>query len=446
MDFNAFKQAVAAAAAAAGIQDYELYYVSAESLSVGAFQHEINKFTSAVEGGVCLRCLVNGRMGYASTEALDAANAAALVRRAADNAAVLETDEPEFLVEGGQSYRELPGEQQPMPAAEQLIGMVLAGQDSLYANGAIDGSSGMAFAERSVVAISNSRGLDLYRENTVTGCMAAAVVTDGQEKANEYKRQVKPFAELDVNANAAEAVAKARAKLGADVAPTGSWPIVFSPNAMTQLLGTYAGVFSAENALKGLSMLKGKEGEVIAAPCVTLVDDPFYAENPMPMPFDAEGSPTACKNVIENGVLNTLLYNLRTAAAAGRTTTGNAAKASYDSAVGIRPFTLYLAPGSVSEEELLAGIEKGVYVNNLGGLHAGANTISGDFSLQSAGFMIENGKLGAPVRSFTVAGNFFGLLKGVTAVASNTELSGAGGITAFASPSVLVNGLSVAGK
>ena len=445
MDFNAFKQAVAAAAAAAGIQDYELYYTAAESISVGAFQHEINKYTNSVEGGVCLRCLVNGHMGYASTEALDEANAAALVRRAAANAEVLESEEPEFLVSGGQSYRTLNEELRPMPAAEQLVATVLAGQDALYANGAIDGSSGMAFAEHITIAISNSRGLDLVRENTVTGCMAAAVVTDGQEKANEYKRQIKPFAQLDVAANAAEAVTRARAKLGADVAPTGSWPIVFSPNAMTQLLSTYAGVFSAENALKGLSMLKGKEGETVATACVTLVDDPFYPENPLPMPFDAEGSPTACKNVIENGVLNTLLYNLRTAAAAGKTTTGNAAKAGYDSPVVVQPFTLYLAPGAQTEEELLAGIEKGVYVNNLGGLHAGANTISGDFSLQSAGFMIENGKLGAPVRSFTVAGNFFGLLKGVAAVASNSELSGSG-ITAFASPSVLVNGLTVAGK
>ncbi len=446
MDFNAFKQAVIAAADAAGITDYELYYASAESTSVGAFQHEINKFTSSVEGGVCLRCLVNGRMGYASTEALDAANAAALVRRAAANAAVLETDEPEFLVAGGQSYRALSDEQQPLPAAEELVRTVLAGQDALYAAGAIDGSSGQAFAERSTIAIYNSRGLDLCRENTVTGCMAAAVVTDGSEKANEYRMQVKPFAALDVTGNAEKAAAAAKAKLGADVAPTGAWPVVFSPKAMTQLLGTYAGVFSAENALKGLSMLKGREGEVIAAPCVTLVDDPFYAESPMPMPFDAEGSPTCCKNVIENGVLNTLLYNLRTAAAAGKTTTGNAAKGSYDSKVKVMPFTLYLAPGSVSEETLLAGIGKGVYINNLGGLHAGANTISGDFSLQSSGFMIENGALGAPVRSFTVAGNFFGLLKGVTCVADNIEMPGAGGITGYASPSVLVEGLSVAGK
>ena len=111
--------------------------------------------------------------------------------------------------------------------------------------------------------------------------------------------------------------------------------------------------------------------------------------------------------------------------------------------MGIRPFTMYLAPGEITEEELLAKAENGVYINSLGGLHAGANPVSGDFSLQSAGFMIENGKKTTAVKSFTVAGNFYDLLKNVTAVASNLELPGMG---SFGSPSVLVEGLSIAGK
>ena len=84
-----------------------------------------------------------------------------------------------------------------------------------------------------------------------------------------------------------------------------------------------------------------------------------------------------------------------------------------------------------------------MYIKSLGGLHAGANPVSGDFSLQSAGFLIENGKKTTAVKSFTVAGNFYDLLKNVTAVASNLELPGMG---SFGSPSVLVEGLSIAGK
>jgi PmbA protein len=164
------------------------------------------------------------------------------------------------------------------------------------------------------------------------------------------------------------------------------------------------------------------------------------------MNFDAEGSPTHKKAVIENGVLNTLLYNLKTAAVAGKKTTGNASKAGYDSPVGIRPFTMYLAGGDMTEEALLQKAGNGVYITDLSGLHAGADAISGDFSLQSAGYMIENGKKTTYVKSFTVAGNFYELLKNIVALANNCELPRAMGSTTFGAPSVLVDGLSVAGK
>jgi PmbA protein len=90
--------------------------------------------------------------------------------------------------------------------------------------------------------------------------------------------------------------------------------------------------------------------------------------------------------------------------------------------------------------------ENGVYINALGGLHAGANVISGDFSLQSAGFRIENGQKTKPVKSFTVAGNFFDLLKHIQAVSDTVELPMAMGNPCFGSPSVLVDGLTIAGK
>ncbi|MBD5133850.1 MAG: TldD/PmbA family protein [Clostridiales bacterium] len=450
MDFQTFRQFAADEAAALKIEAYELYYQLEENTSVSAFRHEINGFSSTSEGGVCLRCLVNGKMGYASTQLLSEESARALVRRAADNAGLLENDQPEFLVGAGQSYQAVAASAAALPAADALRRAALAGQDALYAqSGVIDGSETEVFAGRTCIAIHNSTGLDLQYENTAAGAFLSAVVSDGSEdgeKANDYKICLGELGKLDLEAAAAEAAGAARATLGAGVAPTGAMPVVFSPKAMSQLLGTYAKVFSAENAQKGLSLLKDKEGTAIASPAVTLVDDPFYEKSAMPMPFDAEGSPTCRKNVIENGVLNTLLYNLRTAAAAGRATTGNAAKENYDAQVEIQPFTMYLAGGGLTQEQLLEKAGNGVLIDFLGGLHAGANTISGDFSLQSAGFLIENGKKGAPVRSFTVAGNFFSLLKGITAVADDPQPPTSASPTAFVSPSVLVEGLSIAGK
>ena len=445
MDFNTFKNLVIEKCAEMGITEYELYYQAAESTSVSAFQHEINEFTGSMEGGVCFRCIVGGKMGYASTEALNAETAAAVVERAADNAAVLEAEEPVFLNEGGKTYQKPTREAYDLPTTDALITKVLETQESLYAANpaVIAGSQTQGIAERSETAIFNSKGLDLYSVNVLTGLIAAAVVTNGQEMANDWQIKLGDIRTVDSAEMAKKAVDCALVKLGGDVAPTGQYPVVFDPEAMSSLLGVYASIFSSENAQKGLSKLAGREGEVIASEVVTLVDDPFHPESPMQRSFDAEGSPTYRKNLIEKGQFKTLLYNLKTAAVAGKETTGNASKAGYDAPVGIRPFTLYLAPGELSEEELLAKVGNGVYINSLGGLHAGANPISGDFSLQSAGFMIENGKKTTVVKSFTVAGNFYDLLKNITCAASNLELPGMGN---FGSPSVLVEGLSIAGK
>ena len=445
MDFQSFKQAVIARCAQKGIEEYELYYQTAESTSVSVFQHSINEFTGSTEGGVCFRCIVGGRMGYASTAALNEEQAASIVDRAADNAATLEADEPVFLAEGGLTYAPITVEPYALPDTESLIAKALEAQEKLYASdpAVIDGTETQGMSEASQVFIYNSKGLDLHSRTTLSGLVVASVVTDGKEMANSYEFKLGQLDSIDTDALAAKVTKSAKQKLGGEVAPTGQYPVVFAPESMCSLLGVFSAIFSSENSQKGLSKLGGKEGEVIAAPMVTLVDDPFFPGSTRQHNFDAEGIPTFTKNVIENGVFKTLLYNMKTAAVAGCKTTGNASKGGYDAPVAVRPFTMYLVPGQKSEEELLSPIEKGVYITSLGGLHAGANPITGDFSLQSSGFMIEGGQKTTFVKSFTVAGNFYELLKGITDMASNLETPGMG---SFGAPTVRVDGLSIAGK
>ena len=448
MTFNEFKELVIAECAAQGITEYELYYQAGASTSVDTFQHSINEFTSSYSGGLCFRAIVGGKMGYASTEDLSPEQAKALVAKAVDSTSVLEAEEQVFLGEGGQEYEPLEDRSYPLPTTEELIAKVLDTTEKIYAAdpAVIDGCQTQGIIETSEVAIYNSKGLDLHHSSNAAGLIVVGVVTNGQEMSNDYQIKLGKLDEIDVDKLVAKAVNGAKEKLGGDVAPTGQYPVVFSPEAMCSLLQVYSSIFNSESAQKGLSKLAGQEGQVIAAPCVTLVDDPFHKDNPEPINFDGEGSPTHKKNVIENGVLNTLLYNLKTAAVAGKKTTGNASKAGYDSPVGIRPFTMYLENGTMTEEELLAKAGNGVLINDLNGLHAGADAVSGDFSLQSAGYMIENGKKTTYVKSFTVAGNFYDLLKNIVALANNCELPMAMGMTTFGSPSVLVEGLSVAGK
>lgn len=448
MEFAAFKTLVVRAAQELGIADYELYYQTSEQAEVSTFRHEIQSFSSAVDGGVCFRCIVNGRMGYASTEALSEAEAEQLVRRAADNASVLETDDPVFLGEGGQSYLKVEAPEVAMPDTETLVALALKAEQAIYdAHPSVtDGCSAQMVKQRTNLAITNSKGMDLHYEGVLTAVVAQAVVQEGEELSDSYEVRAGDLSSMDLDGLGRLVVDQARAKLNAQVPETAVCPVVFSPEAMADLLACYSVVFSAEKAQKGLSKLQGKEGTLLAAPVVTLMDDPFCKLSPLPMPFDAEGSPTVRKEVVSGGKLMTLLHNRKTAAVAGVSTTGNASKAGYDAPVSVRPFNFYLAPGDQTPEELMAGVEQGVYIDAVNGLHAGANPISGDFSLQSGGFLIEHGKKTVPVKSFTVAGNFYELLERITAVANDLKLPGAAGVTNFGSPTVLVRELSIAGK
>lgn len=448
MIFEEFKNIVMAYAREKGLTEYELYFQGGESVCVTVFGHEVDAFESTNQGGVCFRCIVKGKMGYASTESCCEAEARAIVDRAMDNAAVLENEEQVFLTPGGLSYEDPKRREYALPTTEELIHKALELQEKQYKAhpAVVDGSMVRTVAESSSMAICNSLGLNLSYSSRLAAVLAEAVVQSGEEKATHHKIAVGELAKLDLDGIAKETATGAYNKLDSDTAPTGAYPVVFDPEAVASLLQVFSPAFSAEAAQKGLSRLSGREGEAIAADCVTLTDDPFYQDSPMPMPFDAEGSPTHKKNVIEAGALKTLLHNRKTANVAGCATTGNAAKAGYDAPMAIRPFTMYLAPGGMTREELLQKAGNGVYINQLEGLHAGASSVTGDFSLQSGGFLIEDGKLTKPVKSFTVAGNFFQLLKDIAALSDTVVLPRATGVTNFGGPCVLVNGLSIAGK
>ena len=102
-------------------------------------------------------------------------------------------------------------------------------------------------------------------------------------------------------------------------------------------------------------------------------------------------------------------------------------------------------PSETTQDELLAAMNDGILITEVSGLHAGANQISGDFSLLAKGFLIENGKKGAAVEQITVAGNFFTMLSDVVAVASDLDF-GMPGSSMFGSPTLWIKSLSVAGK
>jgi len=242
---------------------------------------------------------------------------------------------------------------------------------------------------------------------------------------------------------AKEAVEDALGKLGGSPVDSGCYRVLLKPYAMCDLLSAFSGMFSADAAQKGLSLLAGKEGETIASDIVTLWDDPF--DPVAPRAFDGEGTPCIKKAVIERGVLKTLLHNLKTAKKAGCASTGNASRRSAASSVGISPAVFRVEAGKTGYDELLLELGTGLVITELEGIHAGVDPVSGDFSLKAAGFLVENGAVVRPVSNITIAGNFVSMMKDVVAVGSDCKFGmPQGGY--FGSPSILVSGLTVAGN
>ena len=438
MNTQAIKEAVARAAAEYGVQDYEISLSARESAGAEALKDEISSVTYSNSGTMKVRCVKDGRSGYATSDLIDPATAAELVATACANAGVIDDTDTLGLFPGSDVYRSTDDRAAYLPATDEMKEQAMDLQRRTYAasDKVVDGTQCAVQGMRFTSAMMNSAGLDLDYGCSIVFRVVSAGVKDGEDAADDY-RVVRTDAE-DPQTTVDKTVTGALSKLGAEPVDSGKYNIIIASGALRDLLETYADVFSARSAYLKTSLLAGKEGQEVASPLVTLVDDPFYPGKFLHCPFDGEGVAVYAKNVIEKGQLKTLLYNRMYAKLMDRQTTGNAADAKF-----IEPKGLYFAPGELTAEQLLAKLDSGLYITALNGLHAGANVQSGDFSLQAEGYLVEGGKKTRPVKNITIADNFFQMLKKVDAISDKVEF---GAVSDFGAPEILFTQVSVSGK
>ena len=444
MDFSVVKKILTDEASALGLAEYEIFFSRNEQLSTETLKDEISSFSSGVGAGVGFRCIVGGKMGNASTELFDEAELKGLVKRAMDNASIIENNDPVMIYGGSESYATLDVPSFAIPSAASIKELALDVQKRTYSESELitDGTQSGVFAEQTRLDIVNSKGLSLTNTVTIGGVFVQAVVKQGEEAQEAFDFVLGYGGTEELSANATQ---NAISKLGATDVKSGKYKVIIDGRQMRALLATYSSAFSGRQAMLGLSLLAGKVGERVASECVTLVDDAMYNGSLIQTAFDGEGVATYKKNVIEGGVLKTLLYDLSTAAKMGVKTTANGHRTSYAQQVGIAPFTFYIEGGAQSESQLLENMGDGIYVTALKGLHAGADAVTGDFSIESEGFLVENGQKTKAIKGFTVAGNFFDLLGSIKALSDTVKFGLPSGFTVFGSPDVLLEDVSVAG-
>ncbi len=446
MNYELLKKAIEDEAKLQGLTEYEIYYMANEELSVDTLNREANSFSSGNSGGICFRVLYDGKMGYAASELMDEDEMRSLVSRAKANAVATEKPDTVGIFKGSESYAELKNSDFIPKGAGELKKLCADLADEIYyaSDKVTRGTATYGVTAGFEVRLSNSHGLDLSTKCGINALQLGAVICDDGKYESAYDmKELKE--EIDLKALAKETVDTAILKANAGLVESGKYSVVLSSKQMRTILSAFVSAFSARTAQMGMSLLAGKEGEKIASDIVNITDDPMREGVSIQTNFDAEGVAAYRKAIVENGVLKTLLHNRETAKAQGVESTGNASKGGYASPVSVSPYAFCLEAGENTQDELFALAGNGIYITELKGLHAGANAVTGDFSIESAGFRIVDGKLAGAVKSFTIAGNFFELLKSIAALSDKVEMAITGGFTTFGAPAVLIHGMSVAG-
>ena len=430
-----------------GFDEYEVYYVDRESLSINVYNEEVEKYNLTTSYGLSFRGKINGKIGYSYTEILDEDAIKMLVRNSKQSALAIENEDVQFIYEGDKDYVEVNSYYDALEniPADKLIELALSMEKeskALDSRVSSFGGCGIGY-NKAKYGIINSKGLNLENKSNLLSAYVVPIIKEGENMHDGMGYAIaKSLEEVNPRKLAEEGINEAVSRIGGKSISSGKYKTIINNEAMVSLLSTFAGVFSGDAAQKGLSLLKDKEGEIIASNKVTLLDDPHLEDGLASVSFDDEGVATKKKDIIHEGKLITLLHNLKTAYKGNTKSTGNGFKSSYASSVGVSPTNFYIQKGSKSFEELLEEVGEGLLLTEFAGLHSGANSITGDFSLAAKGFYIKDGKKDYPVEQITVAGNFFDLLKNVVDVGSDLKFP----MSSVGSPSIRVEGLSVAGK
>jgi PmbA protein len=213
-------------------------------------------------------------------------------------------------------------------------------------------------------------------------------------------------------------------------------PVIFDPRVAGSLIGHVASAANGASVARKTSFLKDKRGEKLFRDNIRIVDDPLRKRGLRSHPFDGEGVAVKKLVLVDNGVLQSWLLDSATARELGLVTTGHASRG-VSSPPSPSPTNLYLEPGPLTPEALIAETGTGFYITDLIGM--GTNLVTGDYSRGASGYWIENGQLAYPVSEVTIAGHLFDMFASLTPA---NDLQFRYGTNA---PTVRVEGLTIAG-
>jgi PmbA protein len=428
-------------ARAAGADAADAVLLSGTSLGVarrlGATEH-----VERAEGrDLGLRVFLGQRAAIVSSSTVDPASFKELAERAVAMARVVPEDPYAGLADTAAppDAVSLDLEDPSEPTTEMLIARAAVAEEAALAVAGITNSEGAeAGFGRTEAFLATSAGFAGRYMHTRHSISASALAGAGTEMQRDYDYHATVhLADLDepgvIGRSAGE---RAVARLHPTRPKTAKVPVVYDPRVAGGLLGHLTGAINGASVARGSSFLKDRLGSKVFAAGITVRDDPRRVRGLRSRVFDGEGTPTAARDIIADGVLTTWLLDSRSARQLGMRSTGHASRGT-GGPPSPSSTNLYLVAGSRTPAELMADIKLGIYVTELIGM--GVNGVTGDYSRGAAGFMIRDGALAEPVAEITIASNLLEMFANLTPA---NDLRFRRGTDA---PTVRVDGMTVAG-
>ena len=390
-----------------------------------------------------LRVLLGRRQAMVSTTDFAEDTLDTLVERAVAMARAVPQDPFCGLIEPEQLAREWPDLELAdahEPDAEQLIDWARRAEETARAvPGVTNSEGGDAGWSRSRAALATSGGFSGGYETSRFSFSVSVLAGTGTGMERDYDWSSACFEEdLDnpeeIGKRAGE---RATRRLNPRKAASGAVPVVYDPRVSSGLIRHLSGAISGASVARGTSFLKDRLQQPVFESGIQVIDDPHRKRGLRSRPFDGEGAPTTARHIIEDGALTTWLLDSRSARQLDLRSTGHAARGT-GGPPAPSPSNLYLAPGELSPQALMADIESGMYVTELIGM--GVNGVTGDYSRGAAGYWIDKGEIAWPVSELTVAGNLKGMFAHLTPA---DDLTFRHGIDA---PTLRIDGMTVAGQ
>lgn len=361
-----------------------------------------------------VRAVVGKRVGVASTNRLDEE----ALRRVAEQALEIARVSPE-----NPEFRSLPSPQPVIPAhgysertaqftpeeRARRVGVIvqLAKERDLEAAGAFSTTARKT-------AVANSLGIFAYEPRTEAECHA--VVMADARGSGYTARTATDAGTLDFEAMAREAVETAERSRNPIDIELGEYPVVLSEYAVADMLQffTFMGL-SATAVQEERSFMNGQFGKQLVHPSVTIYDDGHDPAG-LPQAFDYEGVPRQRLVMIDHGVANAVPYDSFTAQREGKPNTGHASFPAPNSE-GPYPIHTMMEAGDASREELIKGVERGIYVTRFhyaNIVHPVKTLLTG--MTRDGTFLIEHGELTRPVKNLRFTQSILDVLREVEAI------------------------------